>query len=318
MRTLVAEAPQASETENKALADPIGPIAQQHLDSGGKRLRARLALWAAELLGAAPKDAVAWAAACELVHNATLIHDDLQDGDTKRRGQPTTWVAHGLAQAINAGDLLLVLPTLALRALKPAVHSTLLLALAETVVQVIRGQAREFSLICQEKLDWPSYRSAVQGKTAALFALPVEGAALLAGKSGAAAKAMAAPFGRLGLVFQLQDDVLDLYGDKGRGQRGCDLYEGKISALVVEHLSRCPSERFWWLELLRAPRAQTSEVQVREAIRRIQDSGALASVLEALEAEAAAALVAVRSAAPQLAGLFRDVAQNGLRAHRPR
>src|SRR5687767_11974938 len=90
-----------------------GPIVLEHLATGGKRLRARLALAAAEACGGRVEDAIGWAAACELVHNATLIHDDLQDGDVLRRGHPTTWVKHGMAQAVNAGDLMLLLPFLA-------------------------------------------------------------------------------------------------------------------------------------------------------------------------------------------------------------
>src|SRR5687767_11384745 len=81
--------------------DPAGAIAAEHVATGGKRLRARLALAAADALGARAGDAVGWAAACELLHNATLLHDDIEDGDRARRGQPTAWVRHGVAQAIN-------------------------------------------------------------------------------------------------------------------------------------------------------------------------------------------------------------------------
>src|SRR6185295_17019159 len=96
---------------------PDGPLAQtmvrEHLASGGKRLRARLALTALTALGGERAHGIAWAAACELLHNATLVHDDVQDGDELRRGQPTVWARHGVAQAINAGDLLFALPYLA-------------------------------------------------------------------------------------------------------------------------------------------------------------------------------------------------------------
>ena len=85
--------------------DRLGPIVRQHLETGGKRLRARLALAATEALGHQRADAISWAAACELLHNATLIHDDVQDGDRVRRGEPTVWVRHGIPQAINAGEI---------------------------------------------------------------------------------------------------------------------------------------------------------------------------------------------------------------------
>ncbi|MEQ1877505.1 MAG: polyprenyl synthetase family protein, partial [Bdellovibrionia bacterium] len=97
---------------------PMGPIIEEQLASGGKRLRARLALSAMECFGGRAESAIPWAAACEFLHNATLIHDDIQDGDKVRRGKPTVWVLHGTPQAINAGDLMLMLPVSALNHLK--------------------------------------------------------------------------------------------------------------------------------------------------------------------------------------------------------
>src|SRR5690349_12844089 len=87
-----------------------GDVGLSHLETGGKRLRARLALAATAALGADSRGAIGWAAACEMLHNATLIHDDLQDGDRVRRGKPTAWVRYGQNQAINGGDLMLILP----------------------------------------------------------------------------------------------------------------------------------------------------------------------------------------------------------------
>ena len=95
-------------------SDPAGEIAREHLLTGGRRVRARLALAAGEALGLRRENVVAWAAACELLHNATLIHDDIQDGDRTRRDVPTAWARHGVGQALNAGDLLLMLPFLAI------------------------------------------------------------------------------------------------------------------------------------------------------------------------------------------------------------
>ena len=90
--------------------DFCGNMLQEHLDTGGKRLRAKLTLQLAELFHINHHDALQWALAVELLHNATLIHDDIQDGDRTRRNRPTTWTIHGVPQAINAGDLGLMLP----------------------------------------------------------------------------------------------------------------------------------------------------------------------------------------------------------------
>jgi geranylgeranyl diphosphate synthase type I len=263
--------------------DRLGVIAQEHLSTGGKRMRARLCLATAAALGVDRTAAVPWATAIELLHNATLVHDDIQDGDLIRRGQPTVWVRHGVAQAINAGDLMLMLPFLALdqfEDLDDGVRWRLSRALARHAALTVRGQSEELALLSSGQLSRTRYRRAVEGKTGSLFALPVEGAALLAGWSAEDAQALGERFTALGVLFQLQDDVVDLYGDKGRGHRGSDLEEGKVSALVLAHLDRVPEDKDWLLGLLAAPRDVTGADAVNEAIRRFRASGALGDVLD--------------------------------------
>jgi geranylgeranyl diphosphate synthase type I len=284
-------------------------MARQHLATGGKRLRARLALAAASALGGHGADAVGWAAACELAHNATLIHDDLQDGDEIRRGHPTTWVVHGMAQAINAGDLLLMLPYLAIDTapVDGAVRASLCRAMAEGVARVIRGQASECALTHHGRPSRALYEAIIRGKTAALFELPVQGAALLVGHAPGVAQRFSAPFCHLGMLFQMQDDVLDLFGDKGRAQLGSDIREGKISALVVEHLALNPADETWLLQILRQPREQTHDAAVVEVINRFRQ-GALTAVLEAIRRDAAVARQQAASLGiPALAALLNDL-----------
>lgn len=262
-----------------------GEIAAQHLATGGKRLRARLALDALAGLGGTRAAGVAWAAACELLHNATLIHDDLQDGDRTRRGAPTAWTRHGAAQALNAGDLLLMLPFLALENLPASAELRWCLAstLARHAASTVRGQSDELAL--EPTCRWDAYRTATVGKTCALFLLPVEGAALLAGRDPECARRLATGFEHLGVLFQLQDDVLDLYGEKGREAPGSDLREGKISALVVEHLRLHPYDVQWLREVLALPRDATPAAQVKEAIARFRRDGALTAVMERIDVE---------------------------------
>lgn len=258
-----------------------GVMAQEHLASGGRRLRARLALATVSALHGDILSAVPWAAAVELLHNATLIHDDIQDGDRVRRGHPTTWVRHGVPQAINAGDLMLMLPFLAVdeSPLSAEIRAGLSVALAASAVRIVRGQAEEMDLLAAGHLSRVAWERCARGKTGALFGLPVEGAALVAGLDRDAAAAVSRPFAELGLLYQLQDDVVDLFGDKGRGERGSDLKEGKVSALVVAQLERWPEDRAWLVGLLAADRDQTSDAAVAEAARRFEESGALAAVL---------------------------------------
>lgn len=259
--------------------DPLGSVLWEHVSTGGKRLRARLALGSLEALGGHRLDGIAWAAACELLHNATLVHDDVQDGDRLRRGRETVWVRHGVNQAINAGDLGLMLPCRAVEyvPVDAATRWDLARTLARLSEEVVRGQAAE-TLLLQRTPTWRDYHASVEGKTAALFVLPVYGAARIAGLGDEAAMQIADAFRAVGVLFQVQDDVLDLFGDKGRGEVGSDLREGKASALVVEHLRLNPDDADWLVRLLMAPRERTSGGDVRWAIRRFQEGGALQAV----------------------------------------
>lgn len=298
--------------------DHLGDIAREHLASGGKRVRARVALAAAEALGVPRERAHGWAAAVELLHNATLVHDDIQDGDRVRRDRPTTWAAHGTAQAINTGDLMLMLPFLAIGhgRLPDNVRWSLSRALARAAEITVRGQAAELNLLSRPRVDWGGYATAVAGKTGALLGLPVEGAALIAGLDAACAARFGEEFARIGLLFQLQDDLLDMTDRKGRGLRGSDLYEGKVSALVVDHLALHPSDTLWLLGLLRAPRDATPVEDVELALARFADGGAVDAVRARIDALARtihaspllAAVPDLHAVARELLGLIQSSA----------
>lgn len=265
--------------------DAVGALVWDHASSGGKRLRARLAVFAVRAFGGAIGDGVAWGACCELLHNASLIHDDIQDGDHYRRGRPSLWARHGIAQAINAGDLSLALSFLAIGHVPMAddVRWRLSQTLALATRHIIEGQAAELQLL-ETELEWDRYAACVEGKTAALFSLPVEGAALIAGRSPDEAAQLGHAVRPLGLLFQIQDDILDLYGDNGREMRGSDLAQsGKASALVVEHLRLHPEDRDWLYAILTAPRAQTPRAMIDLAINRFAEGGALAAVWDRID-----------------------------------
>jgi geranylgeranyl diphosphate synthase type I len=272
--------------------DVLGAIGVSHLATGGKRLRARLALAALEALGGRARDGLAWAAACELLHNASLVHDDLQDGDRFRRGSPTVWSRFGAAEAINLGDLFI---SLALRAVgfspvDAAVRYELLQTMSAAMEACVRGQSAELRLRehCTRPDALERYLASARGKTGTLFQLPLAGAALLAGRSPAQARLLGEEFLRLGVLFQLQDDILDLYGAKGREVTGADLAEGKVSCLVIAHLRLHPDEAGWLLELLAQPRDSTDLAGITRAIRRFAEGGALAESLRLVEEVAGA------------------------------
>ncbi len=281
-----------------------GQMVQEHLATGGKRVRARLALAAGEALGLDRLAVVPWAAACEMLHNATLIHDDVQDGDTMRRDQPTTWVRHGVPQAINAGDLMLMLPFLSIGELRASGDARWRLghALASAAALTVRGQSLEMELLQMRRFGWEDWNRAVEGKTGALLGLPVHGVALLAGLDDATGARFAREFVQLGTLFQLQDDLLDLTDRKGRGgRRGSDLAEGKVSALVVEHLARHPEEVDEVVALLETPRDQTDQVEIDAMIERFHAGGAVAAVRARAERIAASVLASpLLTAVPHL------------------
>ena len=248
-----------------------------HLDTGGKRLRALLPLMVGEALGLDPARLVPFGAACEMLHNATLVHDDLQDGDTVRRGQDTVWHRFGVPQAINLGDAMFYYTLLLLQQLDVPLgrrEAAARRVLQETL-RVIDGQEREFALKdVQPTME--DYFRMVQGKTSGLFALPMAGAASLVGAPAKVVQGLQEAARHMGVLFQIQDDVLDLYGDKGRGERGSDIQEGKRSALVVYALEHTDErDARWLLELLDRARGEVSEMEIARTAELLRSCGAL-------------------------------------------
>ncbi len=270
--------------------DPGAQMVHEHLETGGKRLRARLALAACHALGGRAEYAVDWAAAVELLHNASLVHDDIQDGDRSRRDKPALWARHGIAQAINAGDLLLMLPFRALDGYPDALQSALVQILAEYAENTARGQIHELALTASPDKGWGDYFSAVSGKTGTLFALPVRGAAELAGLEPDEANSVALTFSSIGVLYQLQDDLLDLFEAKGRGSCGSDIYEGRLSAVVLTHLDLHPSDAVAVIEVLNKPREGTTQHEVSQMIERFIEGGAAAQLLDRIHSMASALL----------------------------
>ncbi len=281
-------------------------MSRYHMKTGGKRLRALLPLLTAEALGRDPAELVPLGAACEMLHNATLVHDDLQDGDRIRRGEPTVWARYGAPQAINLGDamfywtMLLVQRLDAPAALREAVAERVLL---ETL-RVIDGQEQEFALK-SEPASLEGYFAMVEGKTSGLFALPMTGAALFCGADPAVVEDLAEAARHMGVLFQIQDDVLDLYGSKGRGTVGTDIAEGKRSVLVARALCTLPPERSAWLQgVLDAPREETRAEDIGETIELLRACGALEfSLAELARRRDAAITVPAVATSPGLARL---------------
>ena len=263
-------------------------ILVEHLGTGGKRLRARLALSTLSAIGINREEGIYWAASVEMLHNTTLIHDDIQDGDQFRRGKPTSWVLHGIPQAINAGDLGLMLPFLLVHNIPTSLENryTLMRWLADSAVQTVHGQSKEMELLPKNNFFRESYLDCIKKKTGSFFSLPVKGSALIAGISECEAEKLGDAFLPIGILFQMQDDILDLYGDKGRDNRGSDLKEGKVSNLVIEHFLLAPEDRLKLVTLLHKSRDSTTQVEIDEFIEKFRNSGALDNCLRQIQSYA--------------------------------
>lgn len=267
-------------------------MTRYHMSTGGKRLRALLPLAVAKAMGVEPSTLIPFGAACELLHNATLVHDDLQDGDRVRRGQPTIWVEYGAARAINLGDAMLYATMLLADELEldVALRHQAMTRIARETLRVVDGQEREFLLKELERPDASDYFAMVEGKTSGLFALPVAGAAALCGASDELLSALQEVTRHLGVVFQIQDDVLDLYGDKGREQPGSDIGEGKISMLVVHALHHSDENDAIWLRgLLRREREDVLAADVQRASDLFKSSGAVKAAFDEIDRRASIA-----------------------------
>ncbi|MFE8991591.1 polyprenyl synthetase family protein [Streptomyces collinus] len=184
--------------------------------SGGKGVRQALAVLGAEAAGAPGRTGVAAAVAVELVHTFSLLHDDIMDGDTDRRGRPTVWKAYGTGPAVLAGDALfaLAVETLAAQPRGAGAVRTLSVALGD----LVRGQADDLLFADRpwtgpERVRPDEYRAMAEGKTGALLGCAAALGAVLGGAGPETTAALDRAGRHLGVAFQIVDDVLGIWGD---------------------------------------------------------------------------------------------------------
>ena len=191
------------------------PINESH----GKRLRSTMCLLAFEAVDGDYRSCIPLAACIEMLHNFSLIHDDIEDGDEQRRGKPTVWKIWGVPLAINAGDLLHTLSYVALTGLHESAafssHSVLEVydVILGTTLKLTKGQHIDLELEDQTEVSVETYLKMVYGKTASLIEGATWAGALLASDDRSLADHYRA-FGRnLGIAFQIRDDTLGVWGD---------------------------------------------------------------------------------------------------------
>jgi len=211
------------------------------LDRGGKRIRPALTYLACECIGGKRSDAVAAAASVELLHNMTLVHDDIEDESELRRGKPCIHRIYGTPTAINAGDAMLIkVFEIANSSMIPHEQRHRLVSqIAKRAYEITWGQAFEFSMWKRKEFSENDVIRLLKYKTGALTRLSVEAGAI----SGSASEQQLESLGMfgetVGIAFQIVDDLLNIQGDvKQYGKEiGGDIREGKKTVLAA-HLLR--------------------------------------------------------------------------------
>ncbi len=207
--------------------------------AGGKRMRPLLVLLSAKALGSIDDAHIRFAAVVEFIHTATLLHDDVVDLSTLRRGMPTANVEFGNAPSVLVGDFIY---TRAFQLMVGLGSVPLLEHMAETTNTIAAGEVMQLVHAGDPDTQAEQYQEIIRRKTAALFAAACHGAALLHNTSTAKADALHDYGMHLGIAFQLADDLLDYAGDPEQTGKnvGDDLAEGKIT-LPLLHAMRVGS-----------------------------------------------------------------------------
>jgi geranylgeranyl diphosphate synthase, type I len=211
-----------------------------HGASSGKRMRPLLGLLAYASITGEYRAALPGAAAVELGHNFSLVHDDIEDGDRERRHRPTLWALHGVPQAINSGDMLFSLSRVALHRLSDLGFSDskvlrLMRLYDETCVALCEGQYLDiWATERSEPIGVELYFDMIDRKTAALIAASVEAGAILGTDDEAVIDRYRAFGHALGVAFQLNDDLLGIWGaEQSTGKQPSDLARHKKTLPVI-------------------------------------------------------------------------------------
>ncbi|MCC7118018.1 MAG: polyprenyl synthetase family protein [Anaerolineales bacterium] len=268
-------------------------------EAAGKRIRPLLVLLAVSAArGAAWQIGLPAAAAVELVHNFSLVHDDVQDNSDKRRGRPTAWKKWGVPMAINVGDALFVIGNQAILDLgKTLPASTVTQAasiLSAACLDLTRGQYLDMSYEGRTDLGLDEYWPMIGGKTSALLAACAELGALIGGANAEEREGYRLFGHHLGLAFQVQDDALGIWGDESVTGKSAasDLVEGKNSLPILFALEKIPAFAKRWAQ------GSIQADEVAELAALLEREGAKTYALETAQRETEKALTFLEKADP--------------------
>lgn len=276
--------------------------------ASGKRFRPLLCLLTCQAVGGDVEQAVPAAAALELIHNFSLIHDDIEDASPLRRHRETIWHIWGVPQAINVGDGMLMLSHLALqplrdRGIEPTMVLDIIKLLDETCLRLCQGQYLDLAFEERESVTVEEYLLMIGGKTASLVAASTQIGAMVVTEDAAIVD-QARVFGReLGLAFQMVDDILGIWGDPdvtGKSAASDILSRKKTLPILYawEELERGEAEdRLLSTRLHEMYGRASGEPPVHQVLEILEQAGARDYVQERATMHTEKALAALRSAA---------------------
>lgn len=251
------------------------------LDLGGKRLRPCLLLAVTEALGASVKGALPLAAAIEVFHNFTLLHDDIMDDADQRRGMDAVHVKWNSDQAILSGDIMFAMSYELLTKCESTRHQEILRLFTQTAKEVCIGQQMDMEFESRSDVTEQEYLEMIRLKTSVLIGAAAGAAALYAGKDEGVVKSLYDYGLYLGLSFQLQDDLLDTFGSQAAvGKRiGGDILQNKKTMLYLKTLSLASTEQRSLLD-----KWYSNDVDSQEKIDQVksimEETGAVSAVRE--------------------------------------
>lgn len=213
------------------------------MSGGGKRLRPVLLLITTEAFGGNIEEAMPAAMAVEVFHNFTLLHDDIMDNAAVRRGKPSVFAKWGGNVALLSGDAMLITAYKHLAQIESERLPRVMQLFNDMALEVCEGQQYDMDFETKDKVSVIDYIQMIERKTSALLSGSAMIGATLAGASDEDIKKIYRFATELGLAFQLQDDMLDSYGDEALGKKiGGDILEGKQTYLMVQAMSRATNE----------------------------------------------------------------------------
>ncbi len=214
------------------------------LASGGKRLRPMLTMLACGIFNDSTSHALPAAAAVEVFHNFTLLHDDIMDNAPMRRSKPTVHAKWGENVAILSGDVMMIWAYKLLSGVDPKYLPRVLDRFNRFAVEVCEGQQYDMDFESRQKVTVVEYMRMIELKTSVLLGGATVIGAILGGASEQQCTKLDRFATELGLAFQLQDDLLDSYGDEQLGKAiGGDILEGKQTFLMISAMSRASEEQ---------------------------------------------------------------------------